>query len=256
MRYVSALLVICFVFSCSTKRPQGKTEAEVLYKEAQELMEDGRYMLATERLNNLRSKHPYSFYATPAELLQADILFEQENYVEAAASYVLFKDFHPKHKKITYVVWRIAESFYNQLPSTYDRDLSSASEAISYYRELLRVHPQSEYASKAKKRIKKCEEMLREKEKYIADFYFKTDEYGAARFRYRKILENFENTELKKHAMLRILRATAQLDEKKACENYYRAFQGSFPSESLKELDSAYQNCRQGKTASGGWFDW
>ena len=128
-KILSSLLLVFVLASCSTVRPKGKTEAEVLFLEAKFLIEDGRYLMATEKLNSIRSQFPYSYYATHAELLQADILFEQDNYVEAAAAYILFKDFHPRHKKMAYVVWRIAESFNNQRPPTYDRDLSPLYEA-------------------------------------------------------------------------------------------------------------------------------
>jgi len=93
------------VFSCASEKPEGKTEAEVLFKEAKILMDDGRYIMATEKLNLLRSQYPYSFFATPAELMLADILYLQENYVEAAAAYILFRDFHPKSTDIEYVIF-------------------------------------------------------------------------------------------------------------------------------------------------------
>ncbi|MEX1099820.1 MAG: outer membrane protein assembly factor BamD, partial [Bacteriovoracaceae bacterium] len=131
---------------CATEKPEGKTAAEVLYKEAQNLMDDGRYLLATEKLNQLKNQYPYSFYATPAELLQADILFEQENYVEAAAAYLLFKDFHPKHDKMPYVIFKIAESYFEQIPDTFDRDLQPAFEAIKYFKELVFRFPSSDHS--------------------------------------------------------------------------------------------------------------
>jgi outer membrane protein assembly factor BamD len=80
------LVLSLLVISCATKRPQGQTEAEVLFKEAKELIGKSRYIQATEKLNAIRSQYPYSFYATHAELLQADILFAQENYAESAAA--------------------------------------------------------------------------------------------------------------------------------------------------------------------------
>src|SRR5690606_2736481 len=149
-------IALFLLSSCSTPRPEGETEAEVIYKEAQALVEDGRYLLATERLNTLRSKFPYSFFATHAELLLADVQFLQENYTEAAASYILFRDFHPKHEKKDYVLYKIAESFYQQLPDTFDRDLTAANEAIRYYRELLKGGKKSEYAQSAQDKINRC----------------------------------------------------------------------------------------------------
>src|SRR5690606_9943092 len=173
MIHITFFAALMFLVACSTPRPQGETEAEVIFKEAQALVDDGRYLLATEKLNTVRSKFPYSFYATHAELLLADVQFKQENYTEAAASYILFRDFHPKHEKSDYVLWKIAESFYNQLPDTYDRDLSAANESIKYYREMLRIYPNSQYSQNAQEKINRCEQLLRDKEQYIADFYFK-----------------------------------------------------------------------------------
>jgi outer membrane protein assembly factor BamD len=184
------IIVVCLFIgtSCSSKRPEGITEAEVLYKEALDMMKDGRHILATERLNTLRSQYPYSFYATHAELLQADILYEQENFTEAASAYIVFKDFHPKHQQLNYVIWRIAESFYNQLPGGFDKDLTSGVEATKYYEEIIRLYPSSEFVPEAREKMAVINSLLVQREKYIADFYFRTKVYDAARFRYILIL--------------------------------------------------------------------
>ena len=195
MKFLKFLLLALslLVISCATKRPEGATEAEVLFKEAKELVTKSRYIQATEKLNLIRSQYPYSFYATHAELLQADILFAQENYAESAAAYILFRDFHPKYNELGYVVYRISESFYRQLPDTYDRDLSAGIEAIKYYDELLSTYPNTEYVKDAKSRIAQIEDMVEKKEIYIADFYFKTKDYNAAKARYQDILTSLKD---------------------------------------------------------------
>jgi len=188
---ILGMILIVFtlvLFSCATKRPDGSTEAEILFKEAKSLIEKSRFIQAGEKLNQIRSQFPYSYYATHAELLQADILFSQENYPEAASAYILFKDFHPKYSDLAYVVYRISESFYNQLPSTFDRDLTAGLDAIKYYNELLINHSTSDFAKNAKERIKQIEEMLIKKEIYIADYYFRTKDLSAALKRYKEIL--------------------------------------------------------------------
>lgn len=190
------LLFLCFlILSCATKRPEGATEAEVLFKEAKELVSKSRFIQATEKLNTLRSQYPYSFYATHAELLQADILFSQENYAESAAAYILFRDFHPKYSEMGYVVFRISESFYRQLPETFDRDLSAGVEAIKYFNELTQIYAGTEYAKDALSRVNRIEDMLEKKEIYIADFYFKTKDFVAAKSRYEDILKSLKNNE-------------------------------------------------------------
>ncbi len=229
IKILSIFVLISFL-GCASEKPKGKTEAEVLYKEAKVLMDDESYLLATEKLNILKNKFPYSYYATPAELMQADILFLQENFVEAAAAYLLFRDFHPKNEKIPYVVYKIADSYYNQLPDTHDRDLEPAIEAIKYYQELIQNYPSSKYISEANERIGKARAMLRKKEQYVADFYFKTEVYSAARWRYRDILSRFDDKKLRSHSMQRIVLSTYFLKEYKNCINlsnqYFKLLEG------------------------------
>ncbi len=196
MKYLVLVLLVVLT-SCATKRPEGATEAEVLYKEAKDLFSKSRFIQTTEKLNQIRSQYPYSYYATYAELMQADVLFAQENYPEAASAYILFKDFHPKYNDIGYVLFRISESFYQQLPSTFDRDLSAGIEAIKYYNELLQNYPNTDYVKDAREKIKKIEDMLSKKEIYIADFYFRTEDYKAAKARYEDILKTIDDAKEK-----------------------------------------------------------
>lgn len=238
-------IVIFLISSCSSDRPQGATEAEVLFKESKKLFEDGKYIQATEKLNGLKSQYPYSYFAKDAELLLADILFSQENYIESAAAYLLFRELHPKFENIQYVVLRIAESYYKQLPPTYDRDLSMAHEAIKYYKEIVERFPSSDHASVAKERIERCTGMLRDKERYIADFYFKTDDYSSARYHYLEILNQFDEKDLRAHAMKRVVLASYSLGDFKECQNYYKKFKYDFGDDLKNHLETIYESCQQ-----------
>lgn len=242
---LSFSVVILFSFSCSTPRPSGKTEAEVLYREAQRLKESGRYLLAIEKLNSIRSQYPYSFYATHAELLHADVLYSQENYAEAAAAYIVFKDFHPKHKKMHFVLWRIAEAFYMQLPDTYDRDLTPGHEAIKYYQELFSIFPNSKYVKDSKEKIKQCSEMIEKKEQYIADFYFKTEVFDAARFRYLSILKNIRTKEIREHSIKRVLLSSKELFQPKKCKKYYKRYSNEVAKDYKEELLEILNDCKK-----------
>lgn len=237
------LVLFLIVMSCSSDKPKGRTEAEILFKEAEELVEAERFILATEKLNAIKTQHPYSFYATPAELMQADVLYMQESYIEAAAAYLLFRDFHPKHEKISYVIYRIAESFYKQIPDTIDRDLEPAMEAIKYYDEVITKYPDSSYKKNALKRIDKAKKMLREKDQYIADFYFKTDQFSAARYWYLDMLENHQNKDTRNHAMLRTILATYELKEWEPCLDYIEKFYQLVDKQAQKEIKLVKSSC-------------
>ena len=238
------LILGTFFLSCSSQRPQGKTEAEVLMKEANLLVEKGSYILATEKLNSIRSKYPYSYYATHAELLQAEVLFKQENYIEAASAYILFKDLHPKYKDMAHVIWMIGESYYKQLPSTFDRDLAPGVEAMKYYKELTALFPKSEHKKNAVERINFIQKQLELKEKYIADFYFKTKDYQSARHRYLDILERFHSEKLREHSMIRILLSSYYLREKDDCLKYYDIYKKSIQKNTASVLEPVYTDCK------------
>ncbi|PIP92739.1 MAG: hypothetical protein COW00_05400 [Bdellovibrio sp. CG12_big_fil_rev_8_21_14_0_65_39_13] len=243
---IIVLLGLLLTASCSTTRPEGTTEAEVLYKEAQKLIADGRYLLATEKLNTIRSQYPYSFYSTHAELLNADILFQQENYVESASAYIVFKDFHPKHEKLDYVIWRIAESFYLQLPETFDRDLAPGYEAIKYYQELLRIFQNSEYAKEATERQATIQEMLNKKEKYIADFYYKTEEFASALYRYKQILGSISDKEYQIHAATRAMSSASFLKRYDDCRNLFNRYKNFVTEPKQAEaFKENLKNCKE-----------
>ncbi len=245
MKHLILVLIVLFFNACASDKPEGKTEAESLFKEAEELIESERFILATEKLNQIKTQHPYSFYATPAELLQADVLYLQENYIESAAAYLLFRDFHPRHEKIPYVVYRIAESYYKQIPDTIDRDLEPAVEALKYFDEVIQKYSDSSYKDAAEKKMKKANMMLRQKDLYIADFYFKTKEYSAARYWYLDILEHHREGKTRSHAMLRTILTTAGLKEWQPCIEYVEKFYQLVDKQAQKEIRSVQDNCKK-----------
>jgi outer membrane protein assembly factor BamD len=239
------LFIVLLLFSCSSDKPKGRTEAEILFKEAEELMKSERYILATEKLNTIKTQHPYSFYATPAELMQADILFLQENFIEAAAAYMLFRDFHPRHEKISYVIFKIAESYYKQIPDTIDRDLEPAIESIKYYEEVVSKYGDSSYKKEAESKIFKAKKMLRQKDQYIADFYFKTKNYSPARYWYLDMLENHQDPKTRNHAMVRAVMASFHLKEWQSCADYIEKFYQLIDKQGQKEIKSVKQRCQK-----------
>lgn len=245
LNFIGLILLGILCLQCASDRPKGKTQAEVLYKEALQMIDEQRYLLATERLNELRSQHPYSYYATHAELLQADVLFNQENYIEAAQAYLLFKDFHPKHDKIDYVIWRVAESYYNQLPSTHDRDLTPGHQAIDYYRELINKFPQSKYLQEAKAKINQCEKMIKDKEKYIADFYFRTEVFDAAEFRYKKIINTFQDDQLLNHSALQLVKISYETKDFKKCLTWGSEFKNRIDLKTQEKMESILKDCKE-----------
>lgn len=247
LRYLLIALTLTFLVSCATKVPEGKTPAETLYREAEEHLKHNRKELAIEKLNTIKSQHPYSFYAVQADLMLADILFLQENFIESAAAYLSFKELHPKYEKMDYVLWRIGESYYQQLPSTHDRDLSASKEAILYLTELITRFPQSEHSTLAKERLDKIQVMLREQDLYIAHFYYKTDTYFSARHRYFDIIEKYQAIpEIRDLGMVRIVECSYELKEYEACIRYADDYLNQVSEKEKKRVKVLQEKCEKG----------
>ncbi len=218
MMHICRLLALLFLLiSCATQRPEGVTEAEVLYRESEQFIKAERFLLATEKLHTIKTHHPYSVYAAQADFLLAEILFLQGNYAEAAANYLMFRDLHPRFERMEYVIYQIAQSYYKQLPSTHDRDLSSAHDAIRFFREIQALYPKGKYAIEAEERCNELKDLLQKKEFYVANFYYNTEVYDAAFYRYNTIYKNFPQS---KEAILGALKSLYQDKKKEECLNF------------------------------------
>lgn len=237
-----------FMLSCSSQDVTGKTEAETLYRQALESFQNERFLVATEKLGQLKSQYPYSYYATHAELLQADILFEQKSYAESTSAYLTFRDAHPKHEKLGYVIFRIAESYFKQLPSSFDRDLAPAGEAIKYYEEVIERYSTSEYASQAIGQRALCLDMILNKERYIADFYYKTNVFDAALWRYLEIIQTIKDPNLVNHAKLRAIMASQMLNKFDDCLNYGSTFISDLNPDDKKKAEEIIAECEKSKS--------
>ena len=176
---------------CSSNDLKESNSPEAAFKEAEGFDKDERWEEAITKYSEVKNKHPYSKYATEAELRIADIDYKRENYVEAQTAYQLFKDFHPKHPRIDYVTYRLALSYFNELPSTIDRDLSSAKKALQYFEEVISSYSTSEFVADTRDKKKKALQMLSDKEAYIANFYFVRDKYDSALRRYNSLITKY-----------------------------------------------------------------
>jgi outer membrane protein assembly factor BamD len=118
----------------------------------------------------------------------------QESFGEAAVAYETFRDLHPKHEKIQYALFRIAESYQSDVPSTIARDMASAVKASEGFEEYLRQFPTGEYAEKARKAANELRNQLAEKQLSIAEFYRKRERFPAARGRLERLIQQYPGT--------------------------------------------------------------
>lgn len=237
--FITTLGVGCSTTNHDTNTPEGA------FKAAEEYDNDEYFDEALTRYADVKNRFPYSKLATEAELRIADVHFKKESWVDAQNAYQLFKDLHPKHPRTDYVTHRLGLSYFNQLPSTIDRDLSVAEKAITVFDEVMANFPQTEFAKEAKEKREAARKMMGEKALYIANFYFIRDIFDSALLRYESLLLNFGNEGFGAQALLGAGVSAMEVGERARGEQHLRELLKRYP-------DSAQASEARGKLRTYG----
>lgn len=234
MKFLRALAILSlflhFTVGCSSADKYDTSTAEGAFKQAEEFEKDERYEEAVAKYTDVKNKFPYSKLAPQAELKIADVQYKREAYIESQTAYQLFKEFHPKHPQADYVTYRLAMSYFNQLPSSIDRDLSVADKAILYFDELINSYSNSQYVAEAKQKKTETLTMLAKKELYVADFYTRREKFDSALKRYETVLKLYPGLGLEPLALFGAAHAALKSGEKDKATQYLDTLFNKFPN--------------------------
>jgi outer membrane protein assembly factor BamD len=219
---------------CAHQETKEEESAEALYKDAEDSLKDEKYMIAIERYRDIKNRFPYSARATDAELRIADAYFAQESYIEAESAYEIFAELHPTHPKADYVLFRIALSYFNQIPDVSSRDLSAAFKAIEAFDKLISRFPNSEFVVKAKEHVVEARKRLAEHENYVADFYYQREHYLSASYRYTALLREFPNLGYDEEALFRLGQSYFNIRMYPNAKEVFTRLLAEFPNSSYK----------------------
>lgn len=234
LRVVAILPILCaytfMVAGCSTTETRDASTPEGAFQIAEDLAKDERYEEAIAKFGDIKNKFPYSRFATMSELKIADLHYDRESYVEAQSAYQLFKEFHPKHPQSDYVTFRLAMSYFKQLPPTIDRDLTLADKAVLYFDEVINSFGDSQYVKESKENREAALKMQAQKEMYVADFYAKRKFYDSALKRYEAVLKTYPNLGYDASALFGAANSAFESGERERALQHLRNLQSLYPS--------------------------
>lgn len=228
VKWLLPLLLPLLLAACSGTEKKSDTP-EGAFAIAQEFDKDQMYEEAIRRYNEVKTKYPYSRFATQAELAAADCYFKQESFLEAQVAYQTFKELHPKHPQADYVTYKLGMSFYQQLPDTVDRDLTLATSSIMYFDEVLAQYPNSSHIKEAQEKKTELLKRLAGKEAYIAEFYFKRKQFDSALARYEGLLKKYPGLGFDADALSKAAVSAVRLGELDRARRYTKELQSKFP---------------------------
>ncbi len=181
--------------ACGSSEPKAMPDrpAEDMFNEAMSLMDGGAPADAVKLFDEVDRQHPYSVWATKAQLLNAYAYYEMNRYDEAIAALDRFISLHPGSKDVAYAYYLKALSYYERIPDV-TRDQSLTNRALNALQEVVRRFPDSKYARDARLKIDLAYDNLAGKEMEVGRYYQKRNQPQAAITRYRTVVEKYQTT--------------------------------------------------------------
>jgi outer membrane protein assembly factor BamD len=190
---------------------------EVLYNRAADAMDRGEYKDAAKNFAEVERQHPYSQWATRAEIQEAYAYYQNLDYDEAIKSLDQFIEMHPGNGDIAYAYYLRALCNYERI-SDVRRDQTDAHDAERGLQDVINRYPDTEYARDAALKITLITDHLAGAEMEIGRYYIKQHLYIAAIGRFRTVVDKNQTTSHVPEALERLVEcyvALGLLDEAK-----------------------------------------
>ena len=221
-KLIHALIMFCFLCSCQSFNKDAKTAHEMLEK-AQSQANRGYYLEALETILKLKYQFPYSTQAAKADLLKADVFFEQMEWESASKAYQNFIHLHPSHVEAEYAYYKQILSWNRQIPKIPARDLSLSDKALSLITSFLKKYPKGKYIKEIEGIKNKIHDKITKKEIQIARFYFKKEKYSKETLnRLDTVILKYPESKWQKEALDLALKFAEKLGDSAKIKHYSR----------------------------------
>ncbi|MDX6749752.1 outer membrane protein assembly factor BamD [Geminicoccaceae bacterium 1502E] len=226
----TALALGLLLAGCSGNDKSDYVERPVdeLYNEAQDLLVDGSARSAAEAFEEVERQHPYSQWATRAQIMAAYAYYEANEYDQAIGAAERFLDLHPGSEDAAYAQYLIGVSYYEQI-SDVRRDQAMTENALEAFTELVRRYPDTDYARDARLKIDLTRDHLAGKEMEIGRYYERKLEYVAAINRFREVIERYQTTTHVPEALHRLVESYLALGLRDEARNAAAVLGYNFP---------------------------
>jgi outer membrane protein assembly factor BamD len=199
-----------------------------LYNSAVNAIENQRYLDAAQLFEEVERQHPYSVWATKAQIMAAYANYEASKYDDAIIALNRFIQLHPGSRDVAYAYYLKALSFYEQI-SDIQRDQAITNQALTALRDIVRRFPRSKFARDAKLKIDLTQDHLAGKEMTVGRYYLRRKELLSAINRFRIVVDKFQTTSHVPEALHRLTEAYATLGMRKEAQKAAAVLGHNYP---------------------------
>jgi outer membrane protein assembly factor BamD len=260
MRILTIVLFLSALAACSgdgDKKLKDDVRApEIIYNEAQDNLEQGNLKTAAEGFLEVERDHPYSKWATQAQVQAAYAYYKNEKYNDAIDTLERFVKLNPGNQDVPYAYYLIALSYYNQI-SDVGRDQEMTMKAREALKNVATRYPGADYGKDAKFKLDLVEDHLAGKEMEVGRYYLKRRDYIAAVNRFKKVVTDYPTTAQAEEALYRLVEAYTALGITPEAQKYASVLGYNYPGGEWYK--NAYELVLDGKepvTSSGSKGSW
>jgi outer membrane protein assembly factor BamD len=170
-----------------------KQPDKVLFDQAMDALQHGRYDVTRLTLQTLINTYPDSEYVARAKLAIGDSWYAEGTsaaLVQAENEYKDFETFFPNMPEAAEAQLKIANIHFKEMEKP-DRDFTHAVRAQDEYRYLITTYPDSKLVPEAKQKLLQVQEVLAEREFRIGHFYYMREAYPAAEARLKSMVDTY-----------------------------------------------------------------
>jgi outer membrane protein assembly factor BamD len=202
---------------------------EDLYNRATDLLEAENYKDAARFYNEVDRQHPYSTWASRAQLMAAYAYYKQREYDTAIAALNRFIRLHPSHRDVAYAYYLKALCNFEQIRDV-KRDQTPSEDAMKAFDELIKRFPDSRYAQDARNKIVLIQDHLAGHEMTVGRWYQRHGRYLAAINRYKVVIDKYQTSRQVPEALHRMTESYTALGLTNEARRVAAVLGHNFPS--------------------------
>ena len=175
-----------------------------LYEEGYKELKAGDALYAANKFQEAELIFPQSEWAPMASLMAAYSFYSQDYYFDAERQVEDYLKKYPNHPNRDYAQFILAMCYYENIVDE-KRDLEPLLKAKNQFELILIEYPETDFALDAKFKLELIEDRLAGKEMFIARHYLKSKKWIPAINRFKKIIEEYEQTVYVEEALHRLV---------------------------------------------------
>ncbi|MGE0253268.1 MAG: outer membrane protein assembly factor BamD [Alphaproteobacteria bacterium] len=207
---IGAVVVLALAGCDKKEKPYVERPAEDLYNDAMDAVLVEEYVEANDLFQEVERQHPYSVWATKAQLMAAYASYVRGSYDDAVLALDRFIELHPGNRDVSYAYYLKALAYYEQI-SDVGRDQRMTERALASLEEVTRRFPDSKYSRDARLKLDLVRDHLAGKEMEVGRYYLTRGYYLAAINRFRNVVDKYQTTTHAPEALHRLAEAYSAL---------------------------------------------